>query len=97
MKDSFPFTSAAVITYLSASLTTLDFAWFINADFRIWIAVIPLYVFLSFILFLIFGIEKTGNEENQYVTKDKARKIAEDVCKEILNTKENKYDNSPNP
>ena len=45
-----------------------------------------------FILFLIFDIEKTGNEENQYVTKDKAREIAEEVCKEILNTKENKYD-----
>ena len=35
MKDSFSFTSAAIITYLSASLTTLDFAWFMNADFRI--------------------------------------------------------------
>lgn len=97
MKDSFPFTSAAVITYLSASLTTLDFAWFMNADFRIWIAVIPLYVFLSFILFLIFDIEKTGNEENQYVTKDKAREIAEEVREEMLNTKENKSDKKSIP
>ena len=93
MKDSFPFTSAAVITYLSASLTTLDFVWFINADFRIWIAVIPLYVYLSFILSLAFdGWETASEKENRNVTRDEARKIAEDVCKEMFNIKENKYD-----
>lgn len=93
MKDSFPFTSAAIITYLSASLTTLDFAWFMNADFRIWIALIPLYVYLSFILSLVFGDRETASEkENRNVTRDEARKIAEDVCKEMFNIKENKYD-----
>ena len=93
MKDSFPFTSAAIITYLSASLTTLDFAWFMNADFRIWIALIPLYVYLSFILSLLFGDRETTSEkEDRNVTRDEARKIAEDVCKEMFNIKENKYD-----
>lgn len=65
MKDSFSFTSAAIITYLSASLTTLDFAWFMNADFRIQIAVIPLYILLSFILFLVFGVKKTDDDRTR--------------------------------
>ena len=97
MKHIYLFIDAAIITYLLISLATLDLMWYVHNAPWIWIAVIPLYVFLSFILFLIFGIEKTGNEENQYVTKDKAREIAEDVCKEILNTKENKYDKKSIP
>ena len=92
MKHIYLFIGATIITYLLISLATLDLMWYVHKAPWIWIAVIPLYVFLSFILFLIFGIEKTGNEENQYVTRDEARKIAEDVCKEMFNIKENKYD-----
>ena len=30
--------------------------------------------------------------DDQYISKKEARKIAEDVCKEMFNIKENKYD-----
>ena len=64
--------------------------------------------FLSFLWFFLqiekeyggWNIEEeevdSWNEEeesdDQYITKKEARKIAEDVCKEMFNIKENEYD-----
>lgn len=92
MKHLLYFILAVLIVYLIGSLLMADFLWILHTGFLGWIGAIFI------ILWFFLQIEKEyggWNEEDvgddQYISKKEARKIAEDVCKEMFNIKENKF------
>ena len=68
MKHIYLFIGAAIITYLLISLATLDLMWCVHNTPWIWIAVIPLFLFLYFIVFMCYqenlGYEKPTSDTN---------------------------------
>ena len=86
---------AVLIVYLIGSLLMADFSWILHTGFLGWIGAI--FIILWFFLQIEkeyggWNIEEEESDD-QYISKKEARKIAEDVCKEMLNDiKENKYD-----
>ena len=104
MKHLLYFILAVLIVYLIGSLLMADFSWILHTGFLGWIGAI--FIILWFFLQIEkeydgWNIEEeeidSWNEEDeskdQYISKKEARKIAEDVCKEMLNDiKENKND-----
>ena len=54
MKHIYLFIDAAIITYLLISLATLDLMWYVHNAPWIWIAVIPFFLFLYFIVFMCY-------------------------------------------
>ena len=103
MKHLLYFIIAALVVYLIGGLLMADFSWVLHIDFLGWIGAI--FIFLWFFLqiekeYWGWNIEEeevdSWNEEeesdDQYITKKEARNIAEDVCKEMFNIKENEYD-----
>lgn len=103
MKHLLYFISAVLIVYLIGSLLMADFSWILHIGFLGWIAAI--FIILWFFLQIEeeyggWNIEEeeidSWNEEDesddQCISKKEARKIAEEVCKEMFKIKENKYD-----
>lgn len=68
MKHIYIFIRAAIITYLLISLATLDLMWYVHKALWIWIAVIPFFLFLYFIVFMCYqenlGYEKPTSDTN---------------------------------
>lgn len=68
MKHIYLFIGAAIITYLLISLATLDLMWYVHNAPWIWIAVIPLFLFLYFMVFMCYqenlGYEKPTPDAN---------------------------------
>lgn len=68
MKHIYLFIDAAIITYLLISLATLDLMWYVHNAPWIWIAVIPFFLFLYFIVFMCYqenlGYEKPTSDTN---------------------------------
>lgn len=95
MKHLLYFILAVLIVYLIGSLLMADFSWILHTGFLGWIGAI--FIILWFFLQIEkeyggWNIEEEESDD-QYISKKEARKIAEDVCKEMLNDiKENKYD-----
>lgn len=54
MKHIYLFLGAAIITYLLISLASLDLMWYVHKAPWIWIAVIPFFLFLYFIVFMCY-------------------------------------------
>ncbi len=104
MKHLLYFIIAALVVYLSGGLLMADFSWLLHIGFLGWIGAIIIILWLFLQIEKEYGgwrnIEEeevdSWNEEDesddQYISKKEARKIAEDVCKEMFNIKENKYD-----
>ena len=104
MKHLLYFIIAALVVYLSGGLLMADFSWLLHIGFLGWIGAIIIILWFFLQIEKEYGgwrnIEEeevdSWNEEDesddQYVSKKEARKIAEDVCKEMFNIKENKYD-----
>lgn len=104
MKHLLYFIIAALVVYLSGGLLMADFSWLLHIGFLGWIGAIIIIILWLFLQiekeYGGWNIEEeevdSWNEEDesddQYVSKKEARKIAEDVCKEMFNIKENKYD-----
>lgn len=103
MKHLLYFMLAVLIVYLVGSLLMADFSWILHTGFLGWIGAIFIILWLFLQIEKEYGgwnIEEvkidSWNEEDesddQYISKKEAWKIAEDVCKEMLNIKENKYD-----
>ena len=103
MKHLLYFILSVLIVYLIGSLLMADFSWILHTGFLGWIGAI--FIILWFFLQIEneyggWNIEEeeidSWNEEDesddQYISKKEARKIAKDVCKEMFNIKENKYD-----
>ncbi|MDU6555121.1 MAG: hypothetical protein E6507_09730 [Prevotella bivia] len=93
------FIIAALVVYLIVGLLMADFSWVLHIGFLGWISAIIIILWF----FLQIEKEYNGcnieeeeidswNEEDesddQYISKKEARKIAEDVCKEMFNMKE---------
>lgn len=68
MKHIYIFIRAAIITYLLISLATLYLMWYVHKALWIWIAVIPFFLFLYFIVFMCYqenlGYEKPTSDTN---------------------------------
>ena len=68
MTPIYIFIRAAIITYLLISLATLDLMWYVHKALWIWIAVIPFFLFLYFIVFMCYqenlGYEKPTSDTN---------------------------------
>ena len=103
MKHLLYFIIAALVVYLSGGLLMADFSWLLHIGFLGWIGAIIIILWLFLQIEKEYGgwnIEEeevdSWNEEDesddQYISKKETRKIAEDVCKEMFNIKENKYD-----
>lgn len=93
MKHLLYFILSVLIVYLIGSLLMADFSWILHTGFLGWIGAI--FIILWF--FLQIENEHGGwniedESDDQYISKKEARKIAEDVCKEMSKIKENKYD-----
>ena len=100
MKHLLYFIIAALVVYLIGGLLMADFSWVLHIGFLGWIGAIFIFFLQIEKEFGDWNIEEeevdSWNEEeesdDQYITKKEARKIAEDVCKEMFNIKENEYD-----
>ncbi|MGF0097696.1 hypothetical protein ACQRD6_05005 [Prevotella sp. SGI.027] len=93
MKHLLYFILAVLIVYLIGSLLMADFLWILHTGFLGWIGAI--FIILWFFLQIekeYGGWNEEDESDDQYISKKEARKIAEDVCKEMFNIKENKYD-----
>ena len=93
MKHLLYFILAVLIVYLIGSLLMADFLWILHTGFLGWIGAI--FIILWFFLQIeneYGGWNIEDESDDQYISKKEARKIAEDVCKEMFNIKENKYD-----
>ena len=93
MKHLLYFILSVLIVYLIGSLLMADFSWILHTGFLGWIGAI--FIILWFFLQIeneYGGWNIEDESDDQYISKKEARKIAEDVCKEMLNIKENKYD-----
>ena len=93
MKHLLYFILAVLIVYLIGSLLMADFLWILHTGFLGWIGAI--FIILWFFLQIeneYGGWNIEDESDDQYISKKEARKIAEDVCKEMSKIKENKYD-----
>lgn len=93
MKHLLYFILAVLIVYLIGSLLMADFLWILHIGFLGWIGAI--FIILWFFLQIeneYGGWNIEDESDDQYISKKEARKIAEDVCKEMFKIKENKYD-----
>ena len=93
MKHLLYFILSVLIVYLIGSLLMADFSWILHTGFLGWIGAI--FIILWFFLQIeneYGGWNIEDESDDQYISKKEARKIAEDVCKEMFNIKENKYD-----
>ena len=93
MKHLLYFILAVLIVYLIGSLLMADFSWILHTGFLGWIGAI--FIILWFFLQIeneYGGWNIEDESDDQYISKKEARKIAEDVCKEMFKIKENKYD-----
>ena len=103
MKHLLYFILAVLIVYLIGSLLMADFLWILHTGFLGWIGAIFIILWCFLQIEKEYGGWNIEEEEvdswheedesdDQYISKKEARKIAEDVCKEMFNIKENKYD-----
>ena len=93
MKHLLYFILSVLIVYLIGSLLMADFSWILHTGFVGWIGAI--FIILWFFLQIeneYGGWNIEDESDDQYISKKEARKIAEDVCKEMSKIKENKYD-----
>lgn len=93
MKHLLYFILSVLIVYLIGSLLMADFSWILHTGFLGWIGAI--FIILWFFLQIeneYGGWNIEDESDDQYISKKEARKIAEDVCKEMSKIKENKYD-----
>lgn len=93
MKHLLYFILSVLIVYLIGSLLMADFSWILHTGFLGWIGAI--FIILWFFLQIeneYGGWNIEDESDDQYISKKEARKIAEDVCKEMFKIKENKYD-----
>ncbi len=88
MKHIYLFIGAAIITYLLISLATLDLMWCVHNTPWIWIAVIPLFLFLYFLVFMCFH-EEIGFREDRAMQQTlaiaKANKLIEKLQEQLPN------------
>lgn len=88
MKHIYLFIGAAIITYLLISLVTLDLMWCVHNTPWIWIAVIPLFLFLYFLVFMCFH-EEIGFREDRAMQQTlaiaKANKLIEKLQEQLPN------------
>ena len=88
MKHIYLFIDAAIITYLLISLATLDLMWYVHNAPWIWIAVIPLFLFLYFLVFMCFH-EEIGFREDRAMQQTlaiaKANKLIEKLQEQLPN------------
>lgn len=88
MKHIYLFIGAAIITYLLISLATLDLMWCVHNTPWIWIAVIPLFLFLYFFVFMCFH-EEIGFREDRAMQQTlaiaKANKLIEKLQEQLPN------------
>lgn len=88
MKHIYLFIGAAIITYLLISLATLDLMWCAHNTPWIWIAVIPLFLFLYFFVFICFHEEMGFREDRamqQTLAIAKANKLIEKLQEQLPN------------
>ena len=88
MKHIYLFIGAAIITYLLISLATLDLMWCVHNTPWIWIAVIPLFLFLYFLVFMCFHEEMGFREDRamqQTLAVAKANKLIEKLQEQLPN------------
>ena len=88
MKHIYLFIGAAIITYLLISLATLDLMWYVHNTPWIWIAVIPLFLFLYFFVFMCFHEEMGFREDRamqQTLAVAKANKLIEKLQEQLPN------------
>lgn len=88
MKHIYLFIGAAIITYLLISLATLDLMWCVHNTPWIWIAVIPLFLFLYFFVFMCFHEEIGFREDRamqQTLAVAKANKLIEKLQEQLPN------------
>lgn len=88
MKHIYLFIGAAIITYLLISLATLDLMWCVHNTPWIWIAVIPLFLFLYFFVFMCFHEEMGFREDRamqQTLAIAKANKLIEKLQEQLPN------------
>ena len=88
MKHIYLFIGAAIITYLLISLATLDLMWCVHNTPWIWIAVIPLFLFLYFFVFMCFHEEMGFREDRamqQTLAVAKANKLIEKLQEQLPN------------
>lgn len=88
MKHIYLFIGAAIITYLLISLATLDLMWCVHNTPWIWIAVIPLFLFLYFLVFMCFHEEMGFREDRamqQTLAIAKANKLIEKLQEQLPN------------
>lgn len=88
MKHIYLFIGTAIITYLLISLATLDLMWCVHNTPWIWIAVIPLFLFLYFLVFMCFHEEMGFREDRamqQTLAVAKANKLIEKLQEQLPN------------
>lgn len=84
MKHILLLIKAAIITYLLISLATIDLMWCIHSTPWIWIAVIPIFLFLYFLAFIFFHEDMEFEKQTPYINTNALRETIEHQLQEQL-------------